>query len=108
MVPIEMSAPHSYSTSIHTIGLACTVWPQYTTRQTDRQTDRAIGIDWSALESSVVDPGFTLTKSVQCFSRNCGINMIENPHIIAICGPSEASGDVISGELYPGLPTGTF
>ena len=40
MVPIEISSPHSYSTSIHTIGLSCTVWPQYTTWQT---TDRAIG-----------------------------------------------------------------
>ena len=25
MVPIEMSTPHSYSTSLHTIGLCCTV-----------------------------------------------------------------------------------
>ena len=41
MVPIEMSTPHSYSTSIHTIGLSCIVWPQYTTQQTtDRQSDR--------------------------------------------------------------------
>ena len=30
---------HSYSTSTHTIGLSCTVFPQYTTRKTtDRQT----------------------------------------------------------------------
>ena len=27
--------PRSYSTSVHSIGLSCTVWPQYTTRQTD-------------------------------------------------------------------------
>ena len=31
--------PHSYSTSMHTLGLSCTVWSQYTTRQT---TDRHI------------------------------------------------------------------
>ena len=45
MVPIEISSPRSYSTSIHAIGLSCAVWPQYTTRQTDdrRQTDRATG-----------------------------------------------------------------
>ena len=36
MAPIEMSSPYSYATSIHTIRLSCTVWPQYTTRQTDR------------------------------------------------------------------------
>ena len=43
MVPIEISSPHSYSTSIHTIGLSCTVWLQYTTRQTtdDKQTERS-------------------------------------------------------------------
>ena len=41
MVPIEISSPHSYSTSIHTIGLYSTVWPQYTTRQTD--DSQAIG-----------------------------------------------------------------
>ena len=35
-VPIEISSPHSYSTSIHTAGLCCTVWPQYTMWQTDR------------------------------------------------------------------------
>ena len=34
MVPIEISSQHSYSTSIHTIDLSCTVWPQYATRQT--------------------------------------------------------------------------
>ena len=49
MVPIEMSSPHSYLTSVHTIGLSCTVWPQYKTRQQDtsdiRPTDIAIGID---------------------------------------------------------------
>ena len=40
-VPIGISSPHSYSTSLHTIGLSCIVWPQRTTRQTDRQmTDR--------------------------------------------------------------------
>ena len=38
MITIEISSPHSYSTSsIHTIGLSRTVWPQYTTRQ---QNDR--------------------------------------------------------------------
>ena len=42
MVPIKMSSPHSYSTSIYT-GLSCTVWPQYT-RQTDRQAGRVIAI----------------------------------------------------------------
>ena len=36
MVPIEISSPYSYSTLIHTRGLSCTVWPQYTKRQTDR------------------------------------------------------------------------
>ena len=41
IVPIEMSSPHSYSTSIHTTGLPCTVWSQYTTWQTDdRQSNR--------------------------------------------------------------------
>ena len=35
MAPIEMSSPYSYSTSIHTIGLSCTIWPQCTTRQAD-------------------------------------------------------------------------
>ena len=42
MVPIEISSsPHSYLTSIRTIGLSCTVWPQYTMQQTDdRQSDR--------------------------------------------------------------------
>ena len=41
MVPIAISYPHFYSTSIHTIGLSCTVQPEYTTRQTtDRQSDR--------------------------------------------------------------------
>ena len=34
MLPIEMSTPHSCSTSTHTISLSCIVWPQYTTRQT--------------------------------------------------------------------------
>ena len=44
MVAIEISSSHSYSTSIHTIGLSCTVWPQYATRKTDdRMTDRAMG-----------------------------------------------------------------
>ena len=32
MVPIEILTPHSYSTFIHTTGLYCTVWPQYTTQ----------------------------------------------------------------------------
>ena len=46
MVPIEMYAPHSYSTSKNTIGQSCTVWPQYTTLQiTDdihtEQTEKA-------------------------------------------------------------------
>ena len=36
--PVEISSPHSYSTSIHTIGLSCTVWPQHTRRLTERQT----------------------------------------------------------------------
>ena len=42
MLPIEMSSPHSYSTSIHTIGPSCTIWLQYTTWETDRpsQSDR--------------------------------------------------------------------
>ena len=35
MLPIEMSSSHCHATYIYTIGLACTVWPQYTTRQTD-------------------------------------------------------------------------
>ena len=39
-VPIQISSPHSHSTYIHTICLSCTVWPQYTTRRTDRQRDR--------------------------------------------------------------------
>ena len=40
MVPTDMSTPHSYSTYIHTVGLYCAVWPQYTTRQTDdKQTE---------------------------------------------------------------------
>ena len=38
IVQIEISSPHFYLTSIHTKGLSCTIWPQYTTRQTDRQT----------------------------------------------------------------------
>ena len=37
MVPIEMSSPHAYSTSMHTLGLFWTVWPQYITRQTYTQ-----------------------------------------------------------------------
>ena len=45
MVPVEISSPHSHATSIHTIVLYCTVWPQNTKRQSGRrQTDRAIGI----------------------------------------------------------------
>ena len=40
MVPIETSSQHSYSTHTHIIGISCTVWPQYTTRQIHRQTDR--------------------------------------------------------------------
>ena len=40
MVPIKMSAPHSNSTSLHTIGLSCTVSPQYTTWQATRQSNR--------------------------------------------------------------------
>ena len=43
IVPVEMTSPHSYSTSILTIGLSCTVKPQYTTWQID-DTDRVIGI----------------------------------------------------------------
>ena len=43
MVPIEISSPHSYSTSTHNLGLSCTVWPQKTQR-VRRQTDRAIRI----------------------------------------------------------------
>ena len=40
MVTTEMSSPRSYSTSIDTIGLSCTVWLQNTRRQTDdRQSD---------------------------------------------------------------------
>ena len=35
-VSIKMSAQRFYSTSIPTIGLRWIVWPQYTTRQTDR------------------------------------------------------------------------
>ena len=41
MVAIEMPTPHSYSTSTHIISPPCTVWPHYSTRQTDRQTDRS-------------------------------------------------------------------
>ena len=37
IVPIEMSSLHSHSTSIHIIFLSCAVWPQFTTRQTDRR-----------------------------------------------------------------------
>ena len=37
MAPIVISSPYSYSTSSHNIGLSCTIWPQYTTRQTDRR-----------------------------------------------------------------------
>ena len=40
MVPIEMSSSHSYSTSVHIIGLSCALWLQYTTQQTDSQPDR--------------------------------------------------------------------
>ena len=36
IVPIKISSKHSCSTSVHAIGLSCTVWPQYTMRQTDR------------------------------------------------------------------------
>ena len=36
MVPVEMSSSHSYSTSVHTIGLSFTVWPQCTTQQTQQ------------------------------------------------------------------------
>ena len=39
MVPIEKSSPYYYSIFIRTTDLSCTVWPQYTTRQTDRQSD---------------------------------------------------------------------
>ena len=31
---------HSYSNSMHTICLSCSVWPQYTTRQTGIQAER--------------------------------------------------------------------
>ena len=34
-----MSTPTYYSTSIHTKGLSCTIWPQYTPWPTDRQTE---------------------------------------------------------------------
>ena len=40
MGQIKMSTPHSYSTSVHNIGLSGTVWPQYTTRQAKRQSER--------------------------------------------------------------------
>ena len=36
MVLIKISSPHSYSTSIPTVCLSCTFWPQYTTRQTEQ------------------------------------------------------------------------
>ena len=29
MVPFEISPPHSYLTSVHTIGLSATVWPYF-------------------------------------------------------------------------------
>ena len=40
MAPVEISCPHSDSNYVHTICLSCTVGRQYTTRQTDRQSDR--------------------------------------------------------------------
>ena len=43
MILIEMSTPHSYATSIHNIGLSCTVWPWYTTRQTGKCRTIRIG-----------------------------------------------------------------
>ena len=36
MVPIEMLSPIFLFDFIHTLGLSCSVWPQYTTQQTDR------------------------------------------------------------------------
>ena len=37
MVPTDISTPTSCLTLTHTIGgLSCTVWPHYTTRQTER------------------------------------------------------------------------
>ena len=53
MASIEMSTPHSYSTSIHTIGLSCSVWSQYTTWQTTEQTQ------W--LEQASLWPKFFIT-----------------------------------------------
>ena len=29
MIPIEISSPHYYSTSIHTIGISATIWPYF-------------------------------------------------------------------------------
>ena len=61
MVPIEISSPHSYSTSIHTFGLSCTVWPQYTTRQTERESD---GKEPSMLEHRRPNKSFAPSATV--------------------------------------------
>ena len=42
MVPIEISSPHSYSTSVNTIGLSCTVDLVY---NTSVQDDEHVGCD---------------------------------------------------------------
>ena len=42
-LPTEISS-HIRIRFLYTRGLSWTVWPQYTTRQTDRQTDRAMAI----------------------------------------------------------------
>ena len=40
MAPIEISSPHSYSASMHTIDLSCTVRPPADRQTTDRHSDR--------------------------------------------------------------------
>ena len=60
MVQIEMSPPHSYSTSIYTIGLPCLHRLATIRNAADRQmTDRAIGIGRLCCSPSV-------KKSVHC------------------------------------------
>ena len=98
MIPIKISSLHSYSSSIHihTIGLSCTVWPQYTTRQTDRrqttgrQTERSERVAYAIASAapklfSCSVTWLTLILHNYCYWLNVTLHWLQ--HLVAISPP---------------------
>ena len=55
-VDLAMSSSHSYSTTLHTVGLSCVTWSQYTTPQIDARQTKRSGQNRRRLCNTIVVP----------------------------------------------------